>query len=57
MLLFGLLSGRQDFSEPLDVYKLLLTLSHGQFAVERGFSMNRDMLIENLHEETLVTQR
>ena len=57
MLHFSLLSDRQELSKLLDVFKLLLTLSHCQSAVERGFSINKDMLIENLHEETLVAQR
>ena len=34
-----------------------LILSHGSAAVESGFSINNDMLVENLLEESLVGQR
>ena len=37
--------------------KLILVLSHGNAAVESGFSVNDDMLVENLHEASLVAQR
>ena len=30
-------------------------ISHGQASVERGYSVNKDMLIENLHEKALCT--
>ena len=32
-------------------------LSHGQSAVERGFSINKELLVENLQEKSLVSQR
>ena len=32
-------------------------MSHGNTTVESGFSINGDMLVENLHEESLVAQR
>lgn len=38
------------------VRKVLL-LSHGQASVERGFSVNREIEVENMKERTLVTQR
>ena len=39
------------------VCKLVLTLSHGQAAVERGFSFNKEVLVENLEKKSLVSQR
>ena len=33
--------------------KFLLTLSHGQTAVERGFSVNKEALAPNLKEDSL----
>jgi hypothetical protein len=39
------------------VVKLVLILSHGNATVEGGVSINGDMLVENLHEESLVAQR
>lgn len=37
--------------------KLLSCLSHGNAAVERGFSVNKECLVENLKEDSLVAQR
>ena len=36
--------------------KLVFTLSHG-YAVERGFSVNKELLVENLQQLSLVSQR
>ena len=36
--------------------RLILTLSHGNASVESGFSVNADMLVENLQEESLIKQ-
>ena len=33
---------------------MVLVLSHGQAQVERGFSVNEDMLLPNMRMETLV---
>lgn len=46
-----------EFVELFSVVKLVLILSHGNASVESGFSVNKDMLVENLHEESLVAQR
>lgn len=40
-----------------EVVKIILTLSHGQASVERGFSVNKTLLVENLSEVGLVSQR
>ena len=37
--------------------QLLLTLSHGQATVERGFSVNKEVLTPNLQETSLVAIR
>ncbi|KAL1476946.1 hypothetical protein MTO96_036125 [Rhipicephalus appendiculatus] len=39
------------------VVRLLLVLSHGQASVERGFSVNRQVSVENLKEISQVSQR
>ena len=41
----------------LEVFRIIFTLSHGQAAVERGFSLNSELLVENLQEKTLVASR
>ena len=40
-----------------EVIQLLLTLSHGQAAVERGFSVNSSLVQPNLKSHSLVAQR
>ena len=37
--------------------KIVLTLSHGQASVERGFSVNKSLLLENLSAEGLISRR
>ncbi|KAH9360760.1 hypothetical protein HPB48_018215 [Haemaphysalis longicornis] len=37
--------------------KLLLLLSHGQASVERGFSINKQVAVENLAELSYISQR
>ena len=37
--------------------KIIMVLSHGQATVERGFSINKDVEVENLKQENIVAQR
>ena len=37
--------------------KVVLTISYGQASVERGFSVNKNLLVENLQESSLIAQR
>ena len=39
------------------VVQLLLVLSHGEASVERGFSVNKEVEVENLANQSLVAQR
>ncbi|MGH0135296.1 UNVERIFIED_CONTAM: hypothetical protein FKN15_000862 [Acipenser sinensis] len=48
-------SGRAEYENSWYLLKCLITLSHGQAAVERGYSVNKDMLVENLKERTLIS--
>ena len=45
------------FSELWKLFKILLILSHGQAQVEHGFSVNKNLLVENQHTTTLTAQR
>lgn len=47
----------KTFVNLLCVVKKILILSHGNATVERGFSVNKECLVENLTEESLVAQR
>lgn len=40
-----------------EVFKLIFTLSHGQASVERGFSVNKELITENLEEISIISQR
>ena len=46
-----------SYSHLFMVVKMLLILSHGQAQVERGFSVNSQLLVDNLHDESLIAQR
>ena len=39
------------------VIKIVLIFSHGQASVESGSSVNSSIMVENLHEESLVSQQ
>lgn len=51
------MEGKSEFSELWELMKMLFILSHGQASVERGFSINKDILTSNLSKRTLVAQR
>lgn len=36
---------------------MLIILSHGNAVVESGFSINESLLVENLHDQSLIAQR
>lgn len=49
--------GTKCIDKLAEVLKMILTLSHGQAAVERGFSINSSLLVENLSTVSLISQR
>ena len=46
-----------SFLKLRDVMRMLLNFSHGQASVERGFSLNRQVMVENLKERSFIAQR
>lgn len=54
---FDRLSNKTDFKELWKVVELLLALSHGQATVECSFSSNKEVLVENLAQHSLVAQQ
>lgn len=52
-----LLANKAEFSQLWETVRLSLVLSHGQASVERGFSVNKEVMVENLKEHSLVAQR
>ena len=51
------MKGSDHFGKLWPVTKKLLILSHGQATVERGFSINSQLVVENLREASVVSQR
>ena len=49
--------GVAKYQDVAFVIRLLLTLSHGQAAVERGFSHNNALLKVNMNPETVISKR
>ena len=56
-LLHGFLLKKKEFGKLWLVCRQLLLLSHGRAAVERGFSVNRQLEVENMKDGTYVAQR
>lgn len=56
-LLYETLGTKPSLSRVWNVVKILLVLSHGQASVERGFSINKELIVENQRERSLVAQR
>lgn len=54
---FELLDDKDQFAVLWKVVKLVLILSHGQADVERGFSINKDVVSFNMGTETLCAYR
>ena len=46
-----------SFLKLWEVMRMVLILSHGQASVEKGFSINRQVMIENLKERSFIAQR
>ena len=57
ILLYERMSKTKKFAKLWNVCRILLLLSHGQAAVERGFSVNRQIEVENMNAETYSAQR
>ena len=51
------LAEKKEFVDLFEVIKFVLVLSHGNAVVESGFSINSDVLVEHLKEESVVAQR
>lgn len=45
------------YKELTSFIKIILSLSHGNASVERGFSVNKQCIVENLKEESLIALR
>ncbi|KAJ8959576.1 hypothetical protein NQ314_006225 [Rhamnusium bicolor] len=52
-----LLSKHEEYQDFYKIIKIILIFSHGNAIVESGFSINKELLVENLHENSLIAQR
>jgi len=53
---FRLIGSSSEYAELFAVIRSVLIPSHGN-AVESGFSVNSNFLVENMHEDSLIAQR
>ena len=49
--------GKKCYDDLWKVCQFIFTLSHGQSVVERGFNVNKDALLDNMKEKTLISLR
>ena len=57
VFLYAHINDKKEFQPLWSVFKLLLRICHSQLMVERGFSVNNDMVTSNLRNATLVSLR
>ena len=57
VFLYAHINDKKEFQSLWSVFKLLLTICKNQSMVERGFSINTDVITPNLKNETLVSLR
>ena len=55
--MYDSLASDDDMRKLWDVVRIILILSHGQATVERGFSVNKVTMVDNLTEHTLIAKR
>ena len=51
------IGSKEEFEEIWSVFQIIFILYHEHACVESGFSLNADMLMENLKGESLIAQR
>ena len=57
VLLYDSMASVTEWADLWELTKNLLLLSHGQASVERGFSINKEISVENMTAQTLISQR
>ena len=57
VFLYAHINNKKEFQPLWSVFKLLLTICHTQSMVERGFSVNNDVVTPNLRNEILMSLR
>ena len=57
VLYYSIIGNDTKFIELWNLFKMMFTLSHGQAATERGFSINKEVLETNMKEKAIVAER
>lgn len=57
LFLANFVQHKPDLNVLWSLLKIILILSHGQASVERGFSVNKDLLTSNMSKRTIVAHR
>ena len=52
-----LMHGNDRYRKCWTIVKIVFSLYHGQVDVERGFSVNKELLVENLQQISLISRR
>lgn len=56
-LLYENIASKSAWKSLWHVIQILLVMSHGQASVERGFSVNKQVMVENMKAESVIAQR
>ena len=51
------LIGQKKYALVFKIFQYVCVLSHGQASIERGFNVNKVVVVEHLANESLVAQR
>ena len=51
------LSGKKEYEDLWSICIIIFIFSHGQSNIERGFSVNKEILVENMSKSSLIAQR
>ena len=55
--LYAFMGGKQEFQLLWKVTLFVMIISHGQATIERGFNVNKDVVVQNLAKESIRSQR
>ena len=53
-LFYDSLAKKDEYRHLWGIVRVVLLLSHGQATVERGFSTNKETMVDNMAEHTLI---
>ena len=52
-----MLETNKSYQDVWNIFKMVFLLSHGQASIERGFSVNKHLLVENYKTQSLIALR